>query len=335
MKLITLFSGIGMQEFGIRECGIDYNLINYCEYDSKISNCFDIIHNTNQQQNIGDITKLDINKYMKTLKKNNNLDIDVMISSFPCQSFSIAGKQKGFSDNKNGGLFDCQFKLIKKILPKIVIYENVKNIKSKKFNAVEKIEQSMNDIGYIYFHKILNSVHYGIPQNRERWFMVCFKIEHFGNDIVFNFPEPLQLTTIVENYLEDNVENRKVTTALIPYFDEQYLQTYKSHKGMKKVFDGVSQEHFKSGFTTHRIYSIKGVSPTFTTSNDCHFYEIKGKLTSRERWRLMGLKDDDYDKLKENDICDGLIHKICGNGIVVDVFRELFKEIMKVYDCYC
>ena len=327
MKLITLFSGVGMQEQGIIDLNIQYDLINYCEYDSKIANCFNIVHNTDDSKNIGDITKLDVNEYYNHLKKQKNTDIDVVISSFPCQSFSIAGKKKGFEDEKNGSLYDHQYKLIKKVKPKIVIYENVKNITNKKFGAIEKITDSMEKLGYTCFHKVLNSLNFGVPQNRERWFMVCIKnYNSFSQE--FTFPQPLELTTCVKDYIVET-NNRSCCSSMKPYFQEDYQMVYKSTRGMKKVFDGVEQKYFKSGFTTHRIYSIEGVSPTFTTSNDCHFYELEGKLTSKERWRLMGMKDDDHTKLIDSGVSEGLIHKICGNGIVVNVFRELFKEVNK------
>ncbi len=327
MKLITLFSGVGMQEQGIQQLGIDYDLISYCEYDPKIANCFNIIHNTDDSLNIGDITKLNIKSYYTKLKKNKNTDIDVIISSFPCQSFSIAGKKKGFGDEKNGNLYDHQYKLIKKIKPKIVIYENVRNITSRKFNAVEKITNSMNQLGYTCFHKILNSVDYGIPQSRARWFMVCIK-DYDSYNQEFKFPEKLPLTTCIKDYIIEN-EDRSCSTGMKPYFKEEFKKDFKSSRGMKKVFDGHTQKFFKNGYTNHRIYSIGGVAPTFTTANDCHFYELEGKLTSKERWRLMGLKDEDHTKLVDGGVSECLINKICGNGIVVDVFRELFREVNK------
>ena len=322
LKIITFFSGVGMQEQGIKDLGIDYKLINYCEYDTGISKAFDIIHNTTQDDNLGDIRKINPKEYYNKLKKEGNDDIDVIISSFPCQSFSIAGKKEGFDDKKNGNLYDCQFNIIKNIKPSVVIYENVKNIQNKKFGAVKKIEDSMKSIGYICYHKVLNAIDYGIPQNRERWFMVCIR----DPEISFEFPTPFILSKSVEDYVDKTHKDRMVSKDLVKYFNPKYFKQFKSNIGMKKMFDGTQQGYFESGFTTHRIYSINGVSPTFTTSNDCHFYELNGKLTSKERWLLMGMHLNDYNKLKKH-ISDSLIHKICGNGIVVDVFRELFKNI--------
>ena len=328
MKFITLFSGIGMQEEGMKRVLPEIELVNFCEYDIKIGKCFEYIHNEPSTKNLGDITKINMDEYYKQLKDEGNSDIDLIISSFPCQSFSIAGKKKGFECPKNGNLFDKSYEMIEKILPNVVIFENVKNITSKKFNAVEKITKKMNDIGYQCFHQILNGIDYGIPQNRERWFMVCLR-NYKGN---FQFPTPIPLLKTVKDFLDDSVSSteRQKDTRLKPYFQEEYKKEYKSRKGLKKVFDGHSQytDIFKGGFTMSRIYSIDGNSPTFTTSNDTHFMEIEGKLTSKERWRLMGLEDEKYHLLKEKGISDYLLHKICGNGIIVNVFEHLFQKVV-------
>ena len=154
MKFITLFSGIGMQEEGIKRILPNIELINFCEYDMKISKCFEYIHNEPSIKNLGDITKIDIKEYYEKLKNEGNTDIDLIISSFPCQSFSIAGKKEGFQCPKNGNLFDKSYEMVEKILPKIVIFENVKNITSQKFSIVEKITKKMNDIGNKCFHQI-------------------------------------------------------------------------------------------------------------------------------------------------------------------------------------
>lgn len=323
MKFITLFSGIGMQEEGMKKVCKEMELVNFCEYDKSIAKCFELVHNEPSSKNLGDITKLDMKEYAEKVK---DITIDLIISSFPCQSFSIAGKKKGFDCPKNGNLFEKSFEMISLLLPKVVIFENVKNITSKKFNAIETITHKMNSIGYNCFHQILNGIDYGIPQNRERWFMVCIK-DYKGE---FQFPSSIPLEKSVKDFIETDQIERQKDKRLEPYFNQEYIKKYKSTRGLKKLFDGTSQlpHIFKGGFTMSRIYSIEGNTPTFTTGNDTHFMEVGGKLTSRERWRLMGLSNESYDILKENNISDRLIHKICGNGIIVDVFENLFKKVV-------
>lgn len=313
MRIITLFSGVGMQEIALKRLGIPYELVYFCEYDKKIAKCFQYIHDEPPEKNLGDITKIDVS----TLHVGK---IDLLFSSFPCQSFSMAGKKEGFNCPKNGSMFDHSYKIIKKVKPKVVIFENVKNITNKKFNAVPYIQSEMEKLGYTCNHKILNAVDYGGVQNRERWFMVC-------SSKTFSFPEPFKSDKKVKDYVETNIP-RKCSNRLLKYMgNDEYKQIYKSFRGLKKVFDGCSQGYFNNGFTGSRIYSIHGYAPTFTTSNDAHFWELGGKLSAIERWRMMGLSDDDYHLLKSNDVKDSLIHKICGNGIVVNVCEKIFQKM--------
>ena len=328
LKVITLFSGVGTQELGLKKVGVDYEVINYCEFDKKISKCYELIHGVSPDKNLGDITKLDVKKYYRQLKEDGNVDIDLMFSSFPCQSFSNMGKRKGFNDPTKGNLFDCSHKLISKVQPKIVIFENVKGITNKKFNITENVVKKMEDIGYKCHQSILNSCNYGVPQSRERWFMVCVK-QNENLPSNFHFPFPIPLTKKVKDILVEGVV-RKCSKRIQHFIlKDQYKKKYDSKNGMKKVFDGRTQGYFTSGYTSSRIMSIEGVSPTLITKNDTHFWEIGGKLVPLERWRLMGMDDDDFKKLKQNGMSDTIIHKICGNGIVVDVCSSIFKQMLE------
>ena len=145
----------------------------------------------------------------------------------------------------------------------------------------------------------------------------------------FQFPLPISLEKSVKDFIEEGDIKRYKDKRLEPYFNQESMKEYKSTRGLKKLFDGTTQfpDIFKGGFTMSRIYSIEGNTPTFTTSNDTHFMELEGKLTSKERWRLMGLSDESYKILKDNNISDRLIHKICGNGIIVNVFEHLFRKV--------
>lgn len=331
MKIITLFSGVGMQECAIKRVLPNVELINFCEFDKKISKCFELVHQEPSEKNIGDITLLNKDDYVEKLKQDGNDDIDLIVSSFPCKSFSIQGKKKGFEDKQNGGLFEQSMMLVRRILPRFVIFENVKNITCKTFDGKKIMMNAMNDIGYRCYSQILNSKDYGIPQNRERFFMVCVR----DSDIPFQFPDTIPLTTNVSNYLESNNHvKRSCSERLRPYMSNEYQKKYRSNHGLRKVFDGTSQypNVFRNGFTLHRVYSIYGNAPTFTTANDCHFWEIQGKLLPIERWRMMGLAEKDYELLKKNNVSDGLIHKLCGNGIVVDVFYHLFLQLIRTYN---
>lgn len=323
LNIITLFSGFGTQEIAIRKVLNNHNrtsnLVYYCEINDRISKCFSLLHDEPTSKNLGDITLID------TTSLDVDCEIDIVVSSFPCQSFSIAGKKQGFEDTTRGNLYDTAYQLISKVRPKVVIYENVKGILNRKYGAVEKITNSMESIGYSCFHKVLNARDYGIPQNRCRWFMVCIRKDICTKP--FEFPLEKPLTLSVKDFVVDG-EKRSCSKDMEPYFDSKFHKYSRSKIGLVKVFDGVQEGHFNSGFTTHRIYSIDGIAPTFTTSNDCHFLELKGKLHTRERFLLMGCSNEDYDTLIDNGISTRLIDFMTGNAIVVNVFESLFESVL-------
>ena len=328
LKIISLFSGIGMQEEGFKKSKIDYELVKFCEYNKKVANCFCIYHNESPEKNLGDIRNVDLDKLKDTCKH-----VNIIISSFPCQSFSDMGKRKGLEDESRGGMFDETWKFCNKLKPDILILENVKNIQSTQFQAVPYIKQQMKKIGYNCFDKVLNAKDFNIPQNRERWFMVCVK-KTFSNK-EFQFPEPTCQNKRVVDILEKDVTNRVIDNSVKKYYEPKYFRERKYDiKGSNNIyefFNGVKQGYEKSGYIVNNIYSIHGISPTLTTSNNLHFYEIGGKLTSLERWKLMGLPKSKYKLLKSNDISDSCIDFITGNGIVVNVFAQLIKNVYDIY----
>eukprot|EP00121_Abeoforma_whisleri_P001265 Awhi_evm1s1128 len=296
-RVITLFSGIGCQEMSLDNLGIDYEVVNWCEFDKKVSDCYKIIHNVDDSRNIGDITKLDIDKY-------NETDIDLLTCSFPCCSFSQMGKKEGFDCDKNGNLFDISYRLIEKVKPKVVLFENVKGIKNPKFKGDIHVRNCMEDIGYKCFDKVLNSVNYNVPQSRDRWFVVCV----LDNDIDFQFPEKIPLSKFVKDIIDIDDTERDIPLRLVPYLDRKlHIKKYKSQNGVIKLFDGYSDGTFKS---------VEGTCPTLTTGIREVFIELGGNLNSLERCRLMGLKDDVYYKLKKEKVSKATFTKITGNGIV-------------------
>lgn len=122
VKLLSLFSGIGAFEKALTNLEIPFELIAYCEFDKYASKAYSVIHNVPETMNLGDITKVD----EKTLSTGV---VDILTYGFPCQPFSVAGKQEGFDDSKGrGNLFFDALRIIQHCKPKIAIAENVKNL---------------------------------------------------------------------------------------------------------------------------------------------------------------------------------------------------------------
>lgn len=133
--------------------------------------------------------------------------VDLFVGGSPCQSFSLVGKQRGLEDTR-GTLFYEYARLVKEIRPKIFIYENVKAILSNdNGNTWETITQVFTDLNYEWDYKVLNAKDYGIPQNRERVFVVGFR-KDLKLSKKFEYPKPIELTTTMKDFLLDNVSGK-------------------------------------------------------------------------------------------------------------------------------
>ena len=238
IKLLSLFSGIGAFEKALTNLGVQYEVVNYCEIDKYASKSYSAIHGIPESKNLWDITKVNVLNLPK--------DIDLLTYGFPCQDISLAGKQKGMF-NEDGtltrsGLFFKALDIIECVKPKIAIAENVKALTSKKFTEEFKIVlDSLEKAGYHNYWQVLNAKDYGIPQNRERVFIVSIRkdIDHY----MFEFPKPY----ILEKRLKDFLE---------PYVDEKY---YLSNDLISKI---VCWEAHQKPF--EKVLGDNSISPTLT-----------------------------------------------------------------------
>ena len=317
LKMLSLFSGIGAFEEALKNIGVDFELINYCEFDSQISKAYSLIHNVSEDLNLGDINKVDETKLE---------DFDLMTYGFPCQSFSAQGKRLGFEDETRGNLFFESMRIAKHKKPKYMVAENVKGLISHdKGNTFKIILETLESIGYNNYYKVLRSCDFDIPQGRERIYIISIR-----KDIDdYNFTMPIGKLTdkTVEDIIED-FPRKKIKESLQIYNNPKYfINEYKSDMNIKKLFDGCAEGYFNSSFSANRIFSIKGVSPTLTTKNDAVYSEINGHLTGRERFKLQGFNPDYVDMLIENGLTKGLIDKVSGNTITVNVLEEIFKNL--------
>ncbi len=203
MNIFSLFSGIGAFEKALDNLKIPYELTGFSEIDKYAVKSYCAIHNVDESKNYGDITKIDEN----ALPKN----IDLITYGFPCQDISLAGKQKGLFNNDGtqtrSGLFFEALRIIEATKPRIAIAENVKNLTSKKFAEQFKIVlASLEKAGYNNYWQVLNAKDYGIPQNRERVFIISIR-----KDIdtgCFKFPEGFPLELRLKDMLEAEVDEK-------------------------------------------------------------------------------------------------------------------------------
>ena len=202
INYLSLFSGIGSPEKALENLGIPFNLINYCEIDKYASKSFSAIHNVSEDLNLWDVTKINAD----TISER----IDLITYGFPCQDISVAGKQRGFTDEEGNrtrsGLFFEALRIIQDYQPKFAIAENVKALTSKKFEKeFNTVLTSLEEAGYNNYWKVLNAKDYGIPQNRERVFIVSIRKDI---DKGFDFPEPIELKLRLKDMLDKDVDER-------------------------------------------------------------------------------------------------------------------------------
>lgn len=198
LKVLSLFSGIGAFEKALSNLGVDYELVGFSEIDKYASKSYCAIHNVEESLNLGDITKIDLENLPKA---------DLITHGSPCTSFSLAGKGAG-GDKGSGtqsSLMWYSVEIINKVRPKYVIWENVKNVLSKKHrHNFDLYIDTLDKLGYKSYFEVLNAKHYGVPQNRERIFVVSILEEHEP----LKFPQPIELNLALKDILEVEVEEK-------------------------------------------------------------------------------------------------------------------------------
>lgn len=193
IKLLELFGGIGAYSNALKRLNIPFEIVDYVEIDKYAVKSYNAIYGTNFEPQ--DITTWD-----------KDIEVDLIMHGSPCQDFSLAGKQAG-GDKDSGTRSSLMYetlRIVGKLKPKYVIWENVKNILSQKhihnFNAYLGV---MEELGYTNYYQVLNAKDYGIPQNRERVFTVSIL-----NNEYFAFPPKQELKLRLKDMLEDEVDEK-------------------------------------------------------------------------------------------------------------------------------
>ena len=165
LRVLELFGGIGACSKALENLNIDFEIVDYVEIDKYAVKSFNAIHNTNFEPQ--DITKWD-----------KDIDVDLVMHGSPCQDFSLAGLQAGGDEGSGtrSSLMYETIRIVKKLKPKYVIWENVKNLLSKKHkHNFDAYIETMEKLGYKNYYQVLNAKDYGIPQNRERVFTISIR----------------------------------------------------------------------------------------------------------------------------------------------------------------
>lgn len=310
---IDLFAGLGGFRLALESLGAE------CVYSSEWDEPVRKVYSDNfDEVPDGDITQVD---------EKSIPDHDILCAGFPCQAFSISGKQHGFEDSRGTLFFDVA-RIVKEKQPKVVFMENVKNFASHDGGkTLEVVRATMEDLGYTFFYKVLSAVDFGIPQKRERIYMVCFRNDL--NVASFNYPKPFELQKHVEDFLlsDENMVSHLYVDRPDTYFNGKKDEHYSN----KTIRLGIVNK----GGQGERIYSTKGIAITLSANGGGVFsktggYLINGrtrKLHPRECARLMGFPDSYIISDSPNQA-----YKQFGNSVVIDVLQLIAIEIGNILE---
>ena len=206
IRLATMFSGIGAVEFALKRLKLKTEIIFASDNDKFVKQSYFENYKIKEENWYNDVMDIDGLKYQSK--------IDLLVGGSPCQSFSMVGKRKGFADTR-GTLFYEFARVVKESKPKVFIYENVKGLTNHdKGNTFETILATFDELGYKYYHKILNAKNYGMAQHRERIFVVGF----LDKNMNFDFPEAIPLEHTMQDFLEDYIESKYYLKEKVNYY---------------------------------------------------------------------------------------------------------------------
>lgn len=307
IRVFTAFSGYDSQCMALDRIGIDYDLVGWSEIDKYAIAAHNAIYPQYAERNYGDIAKIDWSQVP---------DFDLFTYSSPCQDFSVAGLQRGGergSGTRSSLLWECE-RAIRAKHPKYLVFENVSALVSKKFiRLFNKWQLLLSRMGYTNFTKILNAKDYGVPQNRERVFMVSI----LNCKKAYYFPRPIQLTKCLNDILEEEV-------------DEKYFLSNDAIRGYDRHAERYGGRGHNFGWKPTNGNVVANAVTTHAGNRPADNYIEENnrirKLTPKECFRLMGVTDFDADKMVTT-LSKSRCYQVAGNSIVVDVLAGIFSQL--------
>lgn len=308
-RFIDLFAGIGGIRIPFQELGGD------CVFTSE----WDKFAQKTYRLNFGDEPHGDITQ----INEKDIPNFDVLLAGFPCQPFSQAGLKKGFADTRGTLFFEIE-RILKEKRPKAFLLENVKQLKGHdRGRTLQVILKHLDDLNYYVKYEVLRAGDFGVPQNRERIYIVGISKDHFNlpEDYEFQFPMPTYQKTRVGNILEQDVNEKfTISDAL-----------WEGHQRRKK-------EHQEKG--NGFGYSLFNADSEYTNTISARYYKDGSeilidqgegknprKLTPRECARLQGFPEKFIIP-----VSDTQAYKQFGNSVAVPVIREVAKCIVREID---
>lgn len=326
IRLIELFAGIGSQAKALQNLHLNFEHYRICEFDKYAVQSYNAVHGTSFKTS--DITKINANDLGIT---DTDKYCYIMTYSFPCQDLSNAGKQAGMakgSGTRSGLLWEVERLLDEcKELPQVLILENVPQIISQaNIEHFAKWVEKLEKLGYKNKWQVLNAKDFGIPQNRERCFMVSILCDYY-----YDFPNKIPLTLRLKDMLEKEVDEKY-------YLSDSMLDYIVSKDDKYKVNENslVINRNIACTINT-RVGNTRADASDFICEDLPEDFNLKlikpilfriRKLTPKECWRLMGFSDSDVDKAIGIGMSNAQLYRQAGNSIVVNVLMAIFNQMI-------
>ena len=328
MRFLDLFAGIGGFRLGMERAG--HECIGFCEIDKFARASYKAIHDTTGEIELHDITTVS-DEFIRSIG-----NVDAICGGFPCQAFSIAGKRQGFEDTRGTLFFEiARFASILK--PRILFLENVKGLlHHDKGRTFETILETLEELGYYVEWQVLNSKHFGVPQNRERVFIIghsrgtsgrkIFPIGTYNEQVIELPGERLTTNTLTARYSKSQ-SNGSYIIENQPSRVIHVKEATKKGYAVATVGDSVNFSHPNS--KTRRGRVGQQIANTILTGTEqgivTEDLRIR-KLTPRECWRLQGFPDYAFDRAQQVN-SDSQLYKQAGNSVTVNVIEAIAREL--------
>lgn len=354
LKVVELFAGIGSQTQALKNIDIEHDVINISEWNISSLISYDAIHTDDKKDYTEELSRSDIiaylsrftfssdgkdpcninkirepvlrklyNAHLRTKNLGNISEIealprcDLLTYTFPCQNLSVGGDGAGIKKGTRSGLLlEVERLLDISNKPKYLLMENVKNLLSKNHKPdFDRWCKKLENIGYTNYGNILDAKDFGVPQSRERVFMISI----LGDHDLYIFPQGFKSDIKLKDVLEDEVEEKyHLSEDAIKYINRE-------HNGRPRFENYPNKLNGLAGTVTANLH--KGVPYGIITGDDAGFKPRR--LTPLEAWRLMGFSDDNFSKAESAGVSVSQLYMQAGNTVVIPVLEYIFNNLFR------
>jgi len=321
LKFIDFCAGIGAGRLGLENVGL--SCVGFSEIDKYSERTYREFFGQ-EEKNHGDLMKINANDLP---------DFDLMIAGFPCQSFSVIGQRKGMNDHRGQIIYGLIKIMNAKNLPYFIL-ENVKGLVNHDGgNTLKVILEELDKAGYKVYHRVLNSLDYGVPQMRERIYFIGIR-KDLVNGNSFEWPKPVKSPSVKEYLIDESEmefnEKKRAYETFLKYLDNKY------NKGLFKIENLLKEDYLVLDTRQSDLRLYRNKVPTLRTGRHGVLYVRNGKfrrLSGLESLLLQGFTKNLSEKTKDK-IADVYLLSQAGNAMTVSTIEAIGKSLLNYTNHY-